>query len=1306
MLFIKASGVQSESTSVKASLLVNLIGSDGFDVYQTFTFEKEADRDDVNVLLEKFDAYFGTKVNITLMRYKFFTRNQETGESIQQYVTALRLLSKNCEFGNLAEELIKDRIVCGLRDSRVRDRLLRCDDLNLDKAVKLCQAEEVSQESERQISATGVGTSVAHVDGVALEGRSAGQRWRGRSGAAGGARGGGSGGARAALGAGGRARAAPACRSCGGARCPVGRCPAAHVTCYVCGKVGHFARVCRSNIFNSGNVKKVYEIGRQDSDASSDECESFYISMINCEENTSSSDWCEIMKCGNGFEKFKLDTGADINVLSYRRFKRLGFHDTILRKKNVHLQSYTGNVIPVKGICNLHCVYKNNNYNLEFAIADLSCESVLGHKTCAEIGLVKRVNLIELSKYDDLFSGVGCLPGKYHIVVDNSVKPTICASRKVPLGLRDRLADELKNMENMNIIRKVTYPTDWVHPLVLVAKKDNGIRVCLDPRELNRAVQRAHFQLPTVTELATQLRGARFFSVLDANSGFWAVQLDEESADLCTFATPFGRYQFLRLPFGINCASEVFHSKMRQLLEDLEGTDSFVDDIVVWGRTRVEHDKRLIALLERARQINLKFNKKKCKLGVQEVTYLGHVFDANGMRPDYNKVKAIMEIKQPKDRKDLERFLGAVNYLSKFIPNYSEHAIPLNNLLKKENSWRWENSEQCAFDKLKKCVSSAPCLALYDVSRPVVLSVDAASDALGAVLLQDGRPVEFASRTLTDAQRRYAQVEKELLAIVFACERFHQYIFGKNDILVESDHKPLESIFKKPLMSVPARLQRMLLRIQGYDLKVNYKPGKLMYIPDTLSRAPLADTYSEELEKNVLYQVQLVVNNLPMSNKRLIQIKNETKKDITYNKLLEYIKQGWPFSKYEVDQNLRMYWSLKNELYVVDDVIFKDNTVLIPPALRAEMLRVVHEGHQGIDRCKRRARQVIFWPSMGRDIELYVRRCSVCQECSHAPAREPMIPISIPTLPWQKVGSDIFEYGKKYYLVLVDYFSNYVEVCKLNNISSRTVIDNMKEIFARHGIPEFVFSDNGTQYSSREFKQFADDWGFQHVTSSPNYPQSNGKSERAVQTIKNMLIKSIKSGSDFQVALLNYRNTPRDGLSSPAQMLMSRRLRCKLPNNNYVLVPKLTEPKEYYNMLQKQKIYKANYDKCAKPATDLNNGDNVIVIDGKNRSRGIVVSKANTPRSYIVENTAGIKYRRNRRHLIKCERLSSEINVNNYKIQKGELDGLNSSSSAHVTSASEQTDAQVGSEPKSGAQSIQPQRPWTRSWAKKMLEID
>nr|XP_034824747.1 uncharacterized protein K02A2.6-like [Maniola hyperantus] len=983
-VFLKASGVAKEPADVQASLLINLIGPAGYDVFTTFTYDKGESEDNIGCLLKKFDEHFGTKPNITLARFKFFTRSQDSGETIDQYVTALRVLSQYCEFAQLRDSLIRDRIVCGISNNTVRDRLLRTEDLTLAKAVQICEAAEMSKEESRLIEAS---TTEASVDAIWKE--------SGRG-------------------------AASASRGGGGGR---------------------------------------------------------------------------------------------------RRLR----------------------------------------------------------------------------------------------------------GTRAAWGTR---------METLGVIRKVSHPTDWVNAIVVVAKKNGDIRLCLDPRPLNRAIRRAHYSLPTVTELAIKLRDAKYFSVLDARSSFWMIELDDASANLCTFGTPFGRYQFLRLPFGINCASEVFHAKIKQHLEGLEGTDSFIDDIIVWGRTKEEHDMRLESLLHRSKDIGIKYNFDKCKFCVQEIIFLGHKFNSNGMQPDDSKVKAILDMPYPSDRKALERFLGMVNYLSKFIPNYSESVAVLRNLLRKDSEWAWYSKHSEAVDTLKKKLSTAPVLALYSMELPVVVSVDASAHALGAVLLQAGRPVEFASLTLTDTQARYAQIEKEMLAIVFAVERFRQYLFGRRDITVQSDHKPLEALCGKSLASVPIRLQRMMMRIQGYDLKVVYTPGKYMYIADTLSRAALPDLMNDRISAEIESQTCFLIQNIRFSDEKLELVKKHIDSDPESKSIISYIVNGWPKHKKNVNENLRLFWQYRNALHYANGLIFKSDVLYIPQSLRKLMLDRVHEGHLGIDRCKRRARDVMFWPGMSRDVERAVRGCEACALHAPAPRVAPLNQHYVPNIPWQKLGSDIFEYKKKHYIILIDYFSNYVEVGMIRNLSSTSVINFLREQFARHGVPLELITDNSTAYSSLEFKKFMAEWDVRHVTSSPHYPQSNGKSERTVQTIKQLLKKCIDSGQDFYVSLLNFRTTSREGMDSPAQILMGRRLNTKLPINHKLLKEKVDNDANYSAILKRQKGIKQHFDKHATPLRDLSAGERVILADGVRRKPVSVVARAPEPRSYFVRDDAGRVCRRTRRHLI------------------------------------------------------------------------
>lgn len=1245
-LFIKASGVSKEPKEVQASLLVNLIGPAGYDVFITFTYEKGESEDDIHCVLKKIDSYFGGKPNITVRRYKFFSRNQEEGENIDQYLTALRIISQQCEFGGLEESLLRDKIVCGIRNNTVRDRLLRTDDLTLPKAMQICQAAEISNEESQCIGGPSEVLEVNEVRGNRDAGaRYAKGRWRrgaphGRGGGnasdGGNASGGGnvSGGGNAS----GGARPRPvahrvSCSSCG-RRCFGGdRCPAINALCFVCDKRGHFSRVCKQKKAISKVLNLNVHSSNSDSDSNSEQM--FYVNTIDKNDSKWSKEWVELVNCKNKNMVLKIDTGSMINVISKSEYLNLGFSIVNLKPFTKRVHSFTGNQLPILGTDKLHIVFKNKSYILPFVVADLNCQNVLGLEGCISLSLIKHVNGIKIDEYFDLFHGLGKLPGKYSIVVDKSVQPVLCPTRKIPLGLKDKLLIELNRMETLGVVRKVTHPTDWVNAIVLIPKKDGSIRVCLDPRPLNKAVRRAQYSFPTVPEMAARLHGATVFSVLDARCGFWMVEIDDASADLCTFGTPFGRYQFLRLPYGINCAPEVFHAKLRQHLEDLDGVESFADDVIVWGRNMQEHDHRLKSLLQRSREIGIKFNRDKCQFGVPEIVYLGHKFNANGMALDDRKVKAILDMPYPSDRKSLERFLGMVNYLAKFIQNYSECVNVLRSLLKKESIWSWQQEHSDAVDKLKTKLVTAPVLALYCERTPIVLSVDASSVALGAVLLQAGRPVEFASLTLTDAQTRYAQIEKEMLAIVFAVERFKQYIYGRSDVTIQSDHKPLEALFSKPLVSVPARLQRMMMRVQGYDFKVIYTPGKYMYIADTLSRAPLKELMQDRITVENDLQTCFLLQNIPFSEQKTIKIQTEIKKDNECGWLIQYITNGWPKNRNDVNENVKLFWPYREQLHYTGGIIFKGDRVFIPGLLRKEMLSRVHEGHLGIERCKRRAREVMFWPGLCEDVERTVRRCTACALHAPRPRRQPLLQHEVPTLPWHKLASDIFVYKKKYYIILVDYFSNYVEVGQLASITSLNVIKFMKDQFARHGIPVELITDNGPAYSSQEFKKFMFEWEIKHVTSSPHYPQSNGKSERTVQTVKSLLKKCIDSSEDFYLALLNFRATPRNGLDSPAQILMGRRLNTKLPISTKLLSERVDNERNYHKLMAQRDVVKKHYDKSARPPKCLLPGDQATLINNNERKLISVVKRAPEPRSYIVQDKRGMRYRRTRAQLVR-----------------------------------------------------------------------
>ena len=378
---------------------------------------------------------------------------------------------------------------------------------------------------------------------------------------------------------------------------------------------------------------------------------------------------------------------------------------------------------------------------------------------------------------------------------------------------------------------------------MVVTPKGNGkVRICVDLTKLNQFVQRENHPLPTIDTTLGNLAGARHFSKLDANSGFWQIKLSERSRFLTTFITPWGRYCFNVLPFGISSGSEKFQKCMSQILEGLDGVQCNIDDVLIYGRTQEEHDQRLEATLQRLSNANVTLNPDKCVFNVSSVKFLGLIVGADGIKPDPDKVQAILSMPHPTNLYEVRSFLGMVNQFSKFTTNLADLTKPIRELLVKNTAWIWGPPQQDAYNKVKTALTTAPVLTLYDPSKETKIAADASSYGLGAVLLQEEepgtwKPVSFISRSMTATESKYAQIEKEALAVTWACERSSNYIIGKS-ITIETDHKPLVPLLTKHTIDkLPPRLQRYKMRLIRFHIKdVRHLPGKLHYTADTLSR--------------------------------------------------------------------------------------------------------------------------------------------------------------------------------------------------------------------------------------------------------------------------------------------------------------------------------------------------------------------------------------------------------------------------------------------------------------------------------------
>ena len=446
-------------------------------------------------------------------------------------------------------------------------------------------------------------------------------------------------------------------------------------------------------------------------------------------------------------------------------------------------------------------------------------------------------------------------------------------------------------------------------------------------------------------------------------------------------------------------------------------------------------------------------------------------------------------------------------------------------------------------------------------------------------------------------------------------------------------------ILEKPLLAAPKRLQRMMMQLQKYNLKVVYKRGVEMYIADTLSRAYLsAPSQVSEEEKEFIRTVENVemAKYLSISPERLHELQKKTQDDPILQDLKSNIKNGWPNERNRVLPRTRAYFNFRDELSVQDGIIFKGERVIVPISMRSRMMDKIHSGHIGVEGCLRRAREVVFWPGMNAAIKEYVSNCDTCNTYRKEQPKEPLISQPVPDRPWSRVAVDLFTLEKKDYVIMVDDYSNYFEFNVLNQTTSAAIITSLKSQFARHGIPDEVRSDNGPQFSSSDFENFAREWEFTHTTSSPHYAQSNGKVENSVKTAKQILKKAQADKKDPYLALLAWRNTPTEGLnSSPVQRLMGRRTRTRLPTSTKLLNPKL--PSRVKQQVETKRRKQARYyNRGSKQLPELQPGDVVRIRPDPNSThktwrKGVCHEKV-APRSYEVMSD-GKMYRRNRRHL-------------------------------------------------------------------------
>lgn len=1238
-----AATLADKSTEIRTATLLACIGIEAFQLIQTLDFAEENHRTDIDRVIARLDTHFIGEVNETFERFKFNQRIQDSNETIDNYVSALRILIQSCNFGTLENSLLRDRIVIGVRDDATRKKLLQMRTLDLKQTIDICRASEASTRQVREMKPSEEVHKVQHVprkqgsirDAKAEKGRSKSRDQRFSSGK-------------------------KSCKFCGREHdFKKELCKAYGQTCRKCNKPNHFASVCKSR---HENIHYSEDVNFEE------------VLVLRSEQDYPKRLYAKLLINATIVE-FQLDSGASVNVLPETTYvKALGRH-TKLRPPSSALLMYDKSELKTLGIVHTRAYNPKTRIDapLEFYVVPNQKQAILGAAACQLLQLitVRTENILAMDskqpqrrepltrervirEFHDVFSGNGRLEGDVHLETDPSTTPVKLPLRRLPIAIKDKVKAELDTLTRDGIVSPMNEPSDWISALLITTKPSGQIRICIDPKPLNRCLKRSHYPLAVIDDIIPQLQEAKIFTKVDVKNAFWHVTLDDASSALTTFETPYGRYRWNRLPMGISVSSELFQRKLNEALSGLQGIATIADDILIYGRGKTtdeatrDHDDNLLSLLQRCREKKICLNESKFDMHRESVAYMGHRFTANGLQPDPAKTEAINNMPPPKDAQGVQRLLGTVNYLAKFVPRMSEITAPLRTLIRCDVEWNWSSDiHGRAFDEIKRLLREAPVLKYFDSQRPTIVQCDASQSGLGCCLMQDGRPVAYASRALTATEQNYAQIEKETLAIVFAMEKFHTYVYGRL-VTVETDHKPLISIFSKALYNAPRRLQRMMLRLQSYQFSLLWKPGSEVIVADALSRAYPPDdrqgdmhslneevatinrsTFERDLQAGEGISFIVASDNLKNT------LREVSARDSVVNDIKTYINDGWPELATSLPEHLRFFHNYRDELVIEENMLLKGLRLYVPGDVRPELLRRIHSSHIGIQGCLRRAREAVFWPNMNKDITASISTCGVCAKIINDQSKEPMLAHHLPDRPWQRIACDLFEYNHIDYLITVDYYSNFFEVDRLiENKKAPEVIRHLKAHFSRYGLPDLVISDNGPPFNSAEFKVFASRYEFEHRTSSPRYPQSNGKAENAVKTAKNLMRKATEAHSDPYIALLDWRNTPSEGFdTSPTQRLLGRRVRTAFPMNAKLLsVPGQRANKRSMRQTKSKQAKYYNRTAQSKPAIPLNQTVRAKINDKTDWVKAEIVG-VHPYRSYTIETEGGAQYRRNRKHV-------------------------------------------------------------------------
>jgi RNase H-like domain found in reverse transcriptase/Reverse transcriptase (RNA-dependent DNA polymerase)/Integrase zinc binding domain/Integrase core domain len=1118
--FFTANGIAQTSLEEKekaVAIFLSTVGLQAFTVLKDLCAPTEPTKKTFTELITILKAHYKPAPQALAERFKFHTRKQRSGETVNTYVADLRRMAVTCQFEKLDISL-RDQMIFGLQSEAAQKRLFLEDHakLSLVQAVGIATSQEQADSSTQVVRG---GATPTLSDTFKLSKYKNMKKQKGQF-------------------------SNSSCTNCGGNHAPKD-CPHKNSECHACHKRGHFAKFCRSSGKQSKQfparkpVHAVHQVSRD---------RPIIVDVL-------INDRAHIME---------MDTASGSSFISQDFWQRLG--SPRLQKSQVGFKTYTGETFNSKG--QLTCSVFHNGQTHPCILHVAAGSSLFGRDLLSKFQMdwskiksqcihqirspaQKRLELEALlQEFNDVFDRpIGKIKDfKARITLKDDAVPKFFKARPVPYALREKVEAELDYMEQHGIITRVEH-SEWASPLVVVPKSSGKIRITGDFKcTVNNQLCIKQYPLTKVDDLLEKIGSGQLFSKLDASDAFHQVEIEDSCKKFLVVNTHRGLYQYNVLPQGIASSPATFQELVDKMLQGIPMTGSFIDDIISTGRNDDEHLCNLRSILQRMRDSNYRLTRSKCVFWQDQVPFLGHIVCSEGLRTDPSKVEAIRDMPTPQDADDVKSFLGLVNFYSKFIPNLSEAADPLYRLTRQDVPWNWTPACSQSLSRIKQLVSSSEALAHYQQSIPVGISCDASSVGLGVVLYHtypDGseRPIAYASKTLSSSERNYSQIEKEGLSIIFGVKKFFSFLFGTRFTLV-TDHQPLLAIFgeKRDLPSLIAtRLHRWALFLSGFQYDIVYRNTTKHGNADALSRLPLPGSGS--IDEHAEIEVKAITSENPVSSE-LVRLR--TSRDPLLSQVVRYTQEGWPKNKSTIEENLHPYFAHHAELWINKGIVMWGLRVVLPGSLTQDVLKQLHSTHPGIVKMKGLARQYVWWPGIDAAIEQAVHACTRCAEHRDNPAVAPLHPWAFPEKPWQRLHIDLAGpfLNNNMWLIIVDAHSKWPEVFKLGHDStSGRVIKYIRECISRFGIPDTIVSDNGPQFISAEFAAFCKSNGIRHSKSSAYHPRSNGEAERFVRSFKNAL-KDTKHDTDLTLSnfLLTYRITPHSTTGvSPTELLLKKK---------------------------------------------------------------------------------------------------------------------------------------------------------------------